>query len=164
MSQLSLFGEGFLPEPIVELPVKPRRKPSARKHPTERANPPVEKVEVSVAVLNGWQADKQYYTIGEVASLFNVNTSHIRFWTKEFHLKVRTTRKGDRLYKPEDIRELATIYHLVKERGFTLAGARAVLKEEKKKLERELSLQTSLETLKKQLLTLKSQLEQVRKI
>src|SRR5690606_26784959 len=101
---------------------KPRRKQNLGKRQKEPAEP-IEKVDGSFSILHGWQAEKQYYTIGEVSSLFRVNTSHIRFWTKEFRLKVRTTKKGDRLYKPEDIRELATIYHLVKERGFTLAGA-----------------------------------------
>ena len=81
------------------------------------------------AILPGWKPTKQYYTIGEVANLFNVRTSHIRFWTTEFDLKVRLTKKGDRLYSPAIIAELRTIYHLVKERGFTIAGARAKLAE-----------------------------------
>lgn len=72
---------------------------------------------------------KHYYTIGEVAELLGIKTSHLRFWTNEFGLKVRTTRKGDRLYSADHIRELKAIYHLVKERGFTIAGAKAKLKE-----------------------------------
>ena len=72
---------------------------------------------------------KQYQTIGEVAKLFDLNTSHIRFWTKEFNIKVRTTRKGDRLYTRQQIEELKTIYHLVKEKGFTIPGAKTKLKE-----------------------------------
>ena len=75
-----------------------------------------------------WTGTKQYYTIGEVAEIFKVKTSHIRFWTNEFKIKVRTTKKGDRLFTEGQIRELRAIYHLVKERGFTLAGAKARLK------------------------------------
>src|SRR5690606_18825077 len=61
-----------------------------------------------------WEADKQYYIISEVAKLFQLNTSHIRFWTKEFDLKVKLTGKGDRLYSPENIIELRDIYKLMK--------------------------------------------------
>jgi DNA-binding transcriptional MerR regulator len=108
--------------------------------------------------LDSWQPEKQYYSIGEVASVFKVNTSHIRFWTKEFKLKVRTTKKGDRLYKAADIYELRTIYHLVKEKGFTLAGAKTRLKEEKRKAEESTSLRDSLTALKTQLSALREQL------
>jgi len=75
--------------------------------------------------------EKQYYTIGETAAIFGVRTSHIRFWTVEFAMKVRTTRKGDRLFTPENIDLLRTIHYLVKQQGFTIAGARARLKEMK---------------------------------
>jgi DNA-binding transcriptional MerR regulator len=75
--------------------------------------------------------EKNYYSIGEVAKKFKVRTSHIRFWTVQFGMKVRTTRKGDRLYTPEDIEKLKAIHHLVKDQGFTIAGAKAKLKEAK---------------------------------
>lgn len=74
-------------------------------------------------------AEKNYYSIGETAAMFKVRTSHIRFWTVQFGLKMRTTRKGDRLYTPENIEQLKVIHHLVKEKGFTIAGAKARLKE-----------------------------------
>ena len=88
-------------------------------------------VEKKTIVLDTISPDeqKQYQTIGEVAKLFELNTSHIRFWTKEFNIKVRTTRKGDRLYTRQQIEELKTIYHLVKEKGFTIPGAKTKLKE-----------------------------------
>ncbi len=76
-----------------------------------------------------WKAAKQYYSIGEVAELFGMRTSAIRFWTNEFRLKVRTTAKGDRLYTAERIRDLRTIYRLIKEEGYTLAGAKVALKD-----------------------------------
>jgi DNA-binding transcriptional MerR regulator len=72
--------------------------------------------------------EKQYYTIGETAKKFKVNTSHIRFWTQQFNLKVRTNRKGDRLYSPYNIKQLLEIHQLVKIEGFTITGAKAKLK------------------------------------
>lgn len=75
-------------------------------------------------------ADKMYFSIGEVSELFEVNPSLIRFWEKEFDiLKPKKNRKGNRLYTQKDVENLRNIYFLVKERGFTLEGARKKLKE-----------------------------------
>ena len=77
--------------------------------------------------------DKLYYGIGEVANAFNVNTSLIRFWEKEFDvLKPKKNAKGNRKFTPEDIKNLKLIYHLVKERGYTLEGAKKHLKTNEK--------------------------------
>ena len=74
--------------------------------------------------------DKLFYTITEVAEMFKVNASLIRFWEKEFEaLKPRKSNKGNRLYTKKDIENLRVIYHLVKEKGFTLQGAKEKLKE-----------------------------------
>lgn len=74
--------------------------------------------------------EKRYYTIGEVATMFEANTSQIRFWEKEFDiLKPKKNKKGNRLFTPKDVQNLKLIHHLVKERGFTLKGAKAKLKE-----------------------------------
>ncbi len=105
-----------------------------------------------------WKGEKNYYTIGEVAALFNVKTSHIRFWTNDFKLKVRTTRKGDRLYTPDQIKELRTIYHLVKERGFTLSGAKAKLKTQNKRDVTTIDLKDALTNLRGKLQILRDQL------
>lgn len=73
--------------------------------------------------------DKRYYKIGEVAKAFNLNTSHIRFWEKEFDIiKPKKNAKGNRLFTKEDINNFKLIYNLVKERGFTLEGAKNKLK------------------------------------
>lgn len=78
--------------------------------------------------------EKLYYGIGEVAKAFGVNTSLIRFWEKEFDvLQPKKNAKGNRKFTPEDIKNLKLIHHLVKERGFTLEGAKIHLKEEKHK-------------------------------
>lgn len=72
--------------------------------------------------------DKLYYSIGEVANAFNVNTSKIRYWEKEFPiLKPRRNAKGNRYFTPEDIKNLKMIFHLVEEKGYTLDGARFAL-------------------------------------
>lgn len=76
--------------------------------------------------------EKLYYTIGEVARMFNVNTSLIRFWEKEFDIiKPHKNKKGNRLFTPTDIENFHLIYHLVKEKGLTLKGAEKKLKENK---------------------------------
>lgn len=75
---------------------------------------------------------KLYYSIGEVADMFKVSTSLIRYWENEFDvLKPRKNPKGNRLFTPQDLENLHLIFHLVKERGFTLEGAKKKLKENK---------------------------------
>lgn len=106
-----------------------------------------------------WTGDKKYYSIGEVAKLFGVRTSNIRYWTNEFALKVRTTRKGDRLYTPEQVKEIRTIYHLVKERRFTISGAKKKLKDSKNVSVQSVDLKDSLLQLRNKLVQLKNSLE-----
>ena len=103
--------------------------------------------------------EKRYYAIGEVAKAFNVNTSLIRFWEKEFDaLKPKKNAKGNRKFTPEDIKNLKFIYHLVKERGFTLEGAKTHLKEEKKESLSTFEIISKLEGVKHQLVKIKNQL------
>ena len=103
--------------------------------------------------------DKRYYGIGEVAKAFDVNASLIRFWEKEFDvLKPKKNAKGNRKFTPEDIKNLKLIFHLVKERGFTLDGAKTHLKEEKKKTLTNFDIIDKLEDIKNQLIRIKNQL------
>lgn len=103
--------------------------------------------------------DKRYYSIGEIAKAFDVNASLIRFWDKEFDiLKPKKNAKGNRMFTPEDVKNLQLIYHLVKERGFTLEGAKTHLKENQKKTLDKFEIINKLETIKAQLNTLKNQL------
>ncbi len=75
---------------------------------------------------------KLYLSIKEVAQLIGVNESTLRFWEKEFDdISPRRTKKGTRYYREEDIEQIRLIYHLLKERGMTLSGARKKLKENK---------------------------------
>jgi DNA-binding transcriptional MerR regulator len=76
--------------------------------------------------------EKLYYSISEVADMFGVNNSLIRFWEKEFDIiRPKKNKKGNRMFTKEDIENFRVIYHLVKERGFTLQGAQQKLKENK---------------------------------
>lgn len=103
--------------------------------------------------------EKRYYAIGEVAKAFRVNTSLIRFWEKEFDvLKPKKNAKGNRKFTPVDIDNLKFIYHLVKERGFTLEGAKTHLKEEKKQSLDNFQIISKLEDIKSQLIKIKNHL------
>jgi DNA-binding transcriptional MerR regulator len=75
---------------------------------------------------------KIYFSIGEVAKMFDVSTSLIRFWESEFDiLKPKKNKKGDRFFTQKDVDNLHLIFHLVKERGFTLKGAKLKLRQNK---------------------------------
>ncbi len=103
--------------------------------------------------------EKRYYGIGEVAKAFDVNTSLIRFWEKEFDaLKPKKNAKGNRKFTPQDIKNLQLIYHLVKERGFTLEGAKIHLKENRKKTLDNFEIIEKLERVKAELNKIKEQL------
>lgn len=79
-------------------------------------------------------SEKRYYSIGEVAKAFGVNPSLLRFWEKEFDvLQPKKNAKGTRKFSPQDIQTLQRIYHLVKERGFTLEGAKTHLQKKTQK-------------------------------
>lgn len=103
--------------------------------------------------------EKLYYSIGEVCKMLDVNASLIRFWEKEFDLlKLKKNKKGNRMFTKEDLEQLKLIYHLVKERGFTLQGAKEKLKAGKGDAQTEAQMVRSLEKVKSFLLLLKSEL------
>lgn len=103
--------------------------------------------------------EKLYYNIGEVAAAFDVNTSLIRFWEKEFDIiQPKKNAKGNRKFTPQDIKNLELIYHLVKERGFTLEGAKTHLKENKKQTLDKFEIIRKLEGIKAELLKIKENL------
>jgi DNA-binding transcriptional MerR regulator len=102
---------------------------------------------------------KLYYSIGEVSKMFDVNTSLIRFWEKEFSiLKPKKNAKGNRLFTQKDVDNLHIIYNLVKERGFTLEGAKKKLKENKSDSINEAEMLKSLKKIRSFLLDLKEEL------
>ncbi len=103
--------------------------------------------------------EKLYYTIGEVAKMFNVNTSLIRFWEKKFSIiKPEKNKKGNRLFTKKDIDNFHIIYHLVKERGMTLDGAEKKLKENKEDTINDIEVIKSLKNIKELLLEIKEEM------
>ena len=103
--------------------------------------------------------NKQYYRIGEVAKAFGVNTSLIRFWEGEFDIiKPKKNKKGNRLFRPDDIKNFQLIYHLVKEKGFTLDGAKKKLKEKPAQIKDNHAIISRLEGIKAELINFKNQL------
>jgi DNA-binding transcriptional MerR regulator len=104
---------------------------------------------------------KVYYTITEVAEMFHVNASLLRFWEKEFPVQLghlKKNKKGDRFYNKQDIGKLKLIFHLVKEKRLTLEGARDYLKSNRKKVKDDQSLIENLEKVKAFLVDLKKNL------
>lgn len=102
--------------------------------------------------------DKLYYSIGEVAKAFEVNTSLLRYWEQEFPiLRPKKNKKGNRYFTPEDLKNLQIIYHLVKEKGYTLDGARIALATNNK-ISETISIIDRLEFVKAELLKLKESL------
>ena len=102
--------------------------------------------------------DKLYYSIGEVAKAFDVNASLIRYWEQEFPIiKPKKNKKGNRYFTPEDLKNLQIIYHLVKEKGYTLDGARVALTTNSK-ISETISMIDRLEFVKAELQKLKDSL------
>ena len=103
--------------------------------------------------------EKHYYKIGEVAKAFDVNASLIRFWEKEFDIiKPKKNKKGNRLFTPEDIKNFKLIYNLVKERGFTLEGAKQKLKKNPEGVFNNHEIISRLEAVKAEIIKIKNQL------
>lgn len=105
------------------------------------------------------EIEKLFYSIGEVAEMFKVNTSLIRFWEKEFDIiKPQKNKKGNRLFTKQDIDNFHIIYHLVKERGMTLNGAKKKMKENKEDAINNFEVIQSLNNIKEMLLKIKEEL------
>ena len=105
-------------------------------------------------------SQKLYYTISEVASWFKVNTSLLRYWENEFDiLKPRKTRKGDRLFRVEDIKNLQIIYFLLRQKKYSIEGARTYLKQNKSQADTQAQLVQTLTKFKTFLLELKAGLQ-----
>lgn len=107
-------------------------------------------------VLNKNKNLKLYFSISEVAQMFDINESTLRFWEKEFDIiNPRKTAKGTRFYKQEDIDAIRLVFHLVKERGMTLAGARMKLKENPESTIRQEEIVNKLKLIKEELMAMK---------
>lgn len=105
------------------------------------------------------EIQKRYYTIGEVAEMFKVNTSLIRFWETEFDmLRPKKNKKGDRQFTQKDIDCIKQIFHLVKEKGYTLQGAKDLMKARSQQQSENAALVQSLEKIKAFLTELRDKL------
>lgn len=105
------------------------------------------------------KVEKLYYSIGEVAEMFGVNTSLIRFWEKEFDvIKPKKNKKGNRFFTKKDIDNFHLIFHLVKEKGMTLSGAKKKIKENKEDTVDNFEAIQTLNTIKQLLLEIKEKL------
>jgi DNA-binding transcriptional MerR regulator len=106
------------------------------------------------------EIEKLYYSIGEVAELFNVAPSLIRFWESEFDLiKPKKNRKGNRQFTKEDIDSVRTIFHLVKEKGFTLQGAKEMLRNDTEAVKDKMDMIDSLKRVRSFLIELREKLK-----
>jgi len=106
------------------------------------------------------EIEKLYYSIGEVAEIFNVAPSLIRFWESEFEIiKPKKNRKGNRQFTKEDIDNVRTIFHLVKEKGFTLQGAKEMLRNDTQAVRDKMEMIDSLKNVRKFLVELREKLQ-----
>ena len=107
--------------------------------------------------------DRLYYSLKEVARHFNVNESLLRYWETEFNIiNPRKTEGGARQYAKDDIENIAVVYHLVKEKGMTLEGARQTLKQKKDEETRKIQVINKLEKIKEQLIDLEQEFENIK--
>lgn len=112
--------------------------------------------------LNENKNQKLYYSIGEVAEMFGVNESLLRYWEKEFDIiRPRKNAKGTRSYRKEDIESIRLVYHLVKEKGLTLDGAKKKLKDNREGVSKNHEIVARLQSLKDELLAMKAELDAI---
>jgi DNA-binding transcriptional MerR regulator len=108
--------------------------------------------------------EKIYYSIAEVAEMFDINTSALRYWEKEKLVKPRKTVKGTRQYTKEDIENIRVICHLTKEKKLTLDGVKRELAANRKPVESNVALIHHLQNVKNELLALKNEFEEMGKL
>ena len=145
-----LSGQPITPPPPMKEEPKTRGRRSLKEVFSEQEAPEVPADEVLFR--------KQYYSIGEVAAMFRVNTSLIRYWENEFDiLEPRKNRKGDRFFKPADIKNLQLIHDLLRRRKFTIEGAKDYIRRERQAHEK-YEMIASLQKLRVFLLELKANL------
>jgi len=106
------------------------------------------------------EIEKIYYSIGEVAEQFNVAPSLIRFWESEFEIiQPKKNRKGNRQFTKEDIENVRTIYHLVKQKGFTLQGAKEMLKNDTQAVKDKMEIYEALKKIRQFLVEVRDKLQ-----
>ncbi len=156
-----------LPPASRKAPARPAQRsapatPAAEKPKSKRGRKSLKEVAAEAELINIPEDEvlfsKQYYTMGEVAEMFRVNQSLLRFWETEFSIvQPKKNKKGDRYFRPIDIKNLHLIYHLLRQRKYTIEGAKEFLRKNKKADERFEAIQR-LQQIKAFLLELKAQL------
>ena len=148
--------EDITPLPNSSLPQQPpKQKPTRGRKSLKDFEADAELIEIPEDEI---LFQKQYYSIGEVASMFKVNTSLIRYWENEFDIiEPRKNRKGDRFFKPTDVKNLQLIHDLLRRRKFTIEGAKDYLKKNKQAQAR-FELIQSMQKLRSFLMELKASL------
>jgi DNA-binding transcriptional MerR regulator len=162
-----VFTDGKIAVKIKAKVVEPVQKPEKVKPmrvPQKRGRKSIKEIDAEVDLIEIPEDEilfqKQYYPISEVAKWFRVNTSLVRFWENEFDiLKPRKNRKGDRLFRPEDIKNLELIYQLLRQRKFTIEGAKEYIRSNKKKADVQLHLTNTLLKFRSFLLELRANLQ-----
>jgi DNA-binding transcriptional MerR regulator len=142
--------------------IRPLSKTTEKK-PSKRGRKSFKEINLDVALLDipddETLSQKQYYSITEVAEWFHVNASLIRFWEKEFDiLNPRKNRKGDRMFRPEDVKNLRIIYYLLRQQKYSMEGAKQFLKDNHKRAEMQTQLVETLTKFRSFLLELRANL------
>ncbi len=154
-------------EAVIEEPLKKRgrkpRDPSTvfKKKPSKRGRKSLKDVdaEADLVEIPGDEQlfQKQYYTMSEVAGMFRINHSLLRFWENEFDIiKPKKNKKGDRYFRPVDIKNLHLIHHLVRQRKYTMEGAKDYLKNNPAKADTKFEMIQSLQKIRTFLLEIKA--------
>jgi DNA-binding transcriptional MerR regulator len=157
------IAEKPAPAPAAKTALAEKPKPApAEKPKSKRGRKSLKEVAAEASLINIPEDEvlfsKQYYTMGEVAEMFHVNQSLLRFWETEFSiLQPRKNKKGDRYFRPIDIKNLHLIYHLLRQRKYTIEGAKEFLRKNKTADQRFEAIQR-LQQIKAFLLELKAQL------
>jgi DNA-binding transcriptional MerR regulator len=154
--------------PAIALPKKRGRKPKdpstvVKKLPSKRGRKSLKEIESEADLIeippDEILFQKQYYSMGEVSEMFRINLSLLRFWEKEFDIiKPKKNKKGDRFFRPVDIKNLQIIHHLLRHRKFTMEGAKDYLKKNSQVADKQFEMIQSLEKIKSFLLELKASL------
>jgi DNA-binding transcriptional MerR regulator len=154
--------------PTIDLPKKRGRKPKdpstvVKKIPSKRGRKSLKEIETEADLIeippDEVLFQKQYYSMGEVAEMFRINLSLLRFWEKEFDIiKPKKNKKGDRFFRPVDIKNLQVIHHLLRHRKFTMEGAKDYLKKNSQVADKQFEMIQSLEKIRSFLLELKANL------
>ncbi len=146
----------------IDFNVPSTKKPTGNKPKSTRGRKSIKENEATVDLIEVPEDEelfkKSYYSIGIVANMFKVNVSLLRYWENEFDvLKPKKNGKGNRLFRPEDVKNLQLIYHLIRERKYTIDGAKDFIKKGKK-INESFELIQSLKRVKGFLLELKANL------